>query len=41
MAARMARELIAAVEAWAKANDTSRSDVFPQLVELGLKAKGK
>jgi hypothetical protein len=37
----MPRESIAAVEAWAKANDTSRSDAFRQLVELELKAKGK
>ena len=29
------------VEAWATANDTSRSDAFRRLVELGLKAKGK
>jgi hypothetical protein len=29
------------VEAWATANDTSRSDAFRQLVERGLKAKGK
>jgi len=41
MAARMARELIAAVEAWAKANDTMPG-VFPDYpVELGLKAMGK
>jgi hypothetical protein len=33
--------LIAEVEAWAAANDTSRSDAFRRLVELGLKAKGK
>jgi hypothetical protein len=33
--------LIAQVEAWATANDTSRSDAFRRLVELGLKAKGK
>jgi hypothetical protein len=29
------------VEAWAAANDSSRSDAFRRLVELGLKAKGK
>jgi hypothetical protein len=40
MAARMPAELIAEVEAWAVANDTSRSDAFRRLVELGLK-KGK
>jgi hypothetical protein len=27
------------VEAWATANDTSRSDAFRRLVELGLKVK--
>ena len=41
IAARMPPELIADVEAWAAANDTSRSDAFRRLVELGLKAKGK
>jgi hypothetical protein len=41
MAARMPTELIAEVKAWAAANDTSRSDAFRRLVELGLKAKGK
>jgi hypothetical protein len=39
MAARMPPELIAEVDAWATANDTSRSDAFRRLVELGLKAK--
>ena len=39
MAARMPPQLIAQVEAWAAANDTSRSDAFRRLVELGLKAK--
>jgi hypothetical protein len=33
--------LIAEVEAWAAANDTTRSNAFRRLVELGLKAKGK
>jgi hypothetical protein len=33
--------LIAEVEAWAVTNDTSRSDAFRRLVELGLKAKLK
>jgi hypothetical protein len=33
--------LIQQVEAWAEANQTSRSDAFRRLVELGLKAKGK
>jgi hypothetical protein len=35
----MPSELIAQVEAWAKANDTSRSDAFRRLVELGLTVK--
>jgi hypothetical protein len=35
-AARMPSALIAEVEAWAMANNTSRSDAFRQLVELGL-----
>ena len=35
----MPPELIADVEAWAAANDTSRSDAIRRLVELGLKAK--
>ena len=41
MAARMPPQLIAQVEAWAAANDTSRSDAFRRLVEIGLKAKQK
>jgi hypothetical protein len=41
MAARMTPALIAAVEAWATLNETSRSDAFRRLVELGLKAKPK
>jgi hypothetical protein len=41
IAARMPAELIASVKAWAVTNDTSRSDAFRRLVELGLKAKGK
>jgi hypothetical protein len=36
MAARMPPTLIAEVEAWAAANDTSRSDAFRRLVEIGL-----
>jgi len=39
MAARMPPGLIAEVEAWAAGNDTSRSDAFRRLVELGLKKK--
>jgi hypothetical protein len=41
MAARMPAPLIEEVEAWAETHDTSRSDAFRRLVELGLKAKGK
>jgi hypothetical protein len=37
----MPASLIVEVETWAAANDTSRSDAFRRLVELGLKAKGK
>jgi hypothetical protein len=33
---RMPPTLIAEVQAWATANDTSRSDAFRRLVELGL-----
>jgi hypothetical protein len=40
IAARMPPQLIAEVEAWATANEISRSDAFRRLVELGLK-KGK
>jgi hypothetical protein len=39
IAARMPPALIAEVEAWAVANETSRSDAFRRLVERGLKAK--
>jgi hypothetical protein len=39
VAARMPAALIAEVEAWATMNDTSRSDAFRRLVEIGLKAK--
>jgi hypothetical protein len=41
MAARMPSELIADVEAWAAANDTTRSDAFRRLVEIGLNVKVK
>jgi hypothetical protein len=41
IAARMPAPLIAEVEAWAAANDTTRSEAFRRLVELGLKAKPK
>jgi hypothetical protein len=36
---RMPSGLLAEVEAWATANDTTRSAAFRRLVELGLKAK--
>jgi hypothetical protein len=36
---RMPPTLIAEVQAWATANDTSRSDAFRRLVELGLTVK--
>jgi len=39
MAARMPPALIAEVEAWAAANDATRSEAFRRLVEIGLKAK--
>jgi hypothetical protein len=41
IAARMPATLIDEVEAWATANDTSRSDAFRRLVELGLAAAAK
>jgi hypothetical protein len=41
MAARMPPALIAEVEAWAAANNSTRSAAFRRLVEIGLKAKGK
>jgi hypothetical protein len=37
--ARMPGDLIVQVEAWATANDISRSEAIRRLVELGLKAK--
>jgi hypothetical protein len=36
---RMPATLLAEVEAWATAHDTSRSDAMRRLVEIGLKAK--
>jgi hypothetical protein len=39
--ARMPNDLIVQVEAWATANDTSRSEAIRRLVELGLKVKLK
>src|SRR5438128_2092338 len=41
IAARMPIPLIAEVEAWAAANDTTRSEAFRRLVELGLTVKTK
>ena len=38
---RMPATLMAEVEAWATANDVTRSDAICRLVELGLMAKGK
>jgi hypothetical protein len=40
-AARMPPALIAEVEAWATANDATRSEAIRRLVELGLKVKAK
>jgi hypothetical protein len=37
----MPAELIAEVEAWASANDATRSEAIRRLVEIGLKAKPK
>jgi len=36
---RMPTELIAEADAWAAANDATRSEAIRRLVELGLKAK--
>ena len=41
IAARMPAELIARVEAWAAANNASRSEAFRTLVELGLTVGAK
>ena len=37
--ARMPNEMIVQVEAWATANETSRSEAIRRLVELGLRIK--
>lgn len=37
--ARFPKEAIAQIDAWAKANETTRSDAIRRLVELGLKGK--
>jgi hypothetical protein len=39
--ARMPNELVVQVEAWAIANETTRSEAIRRLVELGLKAKNE
>jgi Ribbon-helix-helix protein, copG family len=36
---RLSDEFIETVDAWAAANDTTRSEAIRRLVELGLKAK--
>jgi hypothetical protein len=41
IAARMPAPLIAEVDTWAAANDTTRSEAFRRLVELGLTVKTK
>jgi hypothetical protein len=41
IAARMPAPLISEVETWAAANDTTRSEAFRRLVELGLTVKTK
>jgi hypothetical protein len=38
---RLHDEFIASLDAWASKNGTTRSEAVRQLVELGLKAKGK
>ncbi len=37
--ARLSGELFAQIDAWAKANETSRSEAIRRLVELGLHSK--
>ena len=37
--ARLSKELVSTIDAWAKANDTSRSEAIRRLVELGLRGK--
>jgi hypothetical protein len=39
--ARFPEELTAEIDAWAKANSTTRSDAMRRLVELGLRGGGK
>jgi hypothetical protein len=38
---RLSDEFITTVDAWAAANDATRSEAIRRLVEIGLKAKGK
>jgi hypothetical protein len=40
LSARMPSALVAEVEAWAVANEATRSEAIRRLVELGLKVKG-
>jgi hypothetical protein len=39
--ARLELATMAALDAWAKSHDISRSEALRRLVEIGLKAKGK
>jgi hypothetical protein len=39
--ARFEIETMKSLDAWAAANETTRSDAIRRLVEIGLKAKGK
>jgi len=39
ISARIPDELTAQIDAWAKENETSRSDAIRRLVELGLKGE--
>ncbi len=39
VALRIPKEAIAEIDAWAKANDTNRSEAIRRLVERGLKGK--
>jgi len=38
---RIPKETIAEIDAWARSNDTTRSEAIRRLVERGLKGKGK
>jgi hypothetical protein len=39
LAARFPKDKMALIDAWAKSNDTTRSEAIRRLVELGLKKK--